>query len=219
MNIWINKGCRSEYVYISFLPQLFPHSLLTTEDFVTEWKLMLGISSFFPSIYMFGFIRRACISLLNPLPLKLVTIWHPQPFSLYLRHGFCSKLDDVEENRVKWICDPVYYQINIAISLLSSVLINKSIKNKKSWNLISISDMTPWYQQKKLIIFYLTHDMWVVSCHRTYTRRAGPWLGHHLDVTALCVRAVGAGSTSVRQCTLSRESYLPQSTRIKFNQP
>ena len=107
MNTWINKGCRSEYVYISFLPQLFPHSLLTTEDFVTEWKLMLGISSFFPSIYMFGFIRRACISLLNPLPLKLVTIWHPQPFSLYLRHGFCSKLDDVEENRVKWICDPV----------------------------------------------------------------------------------------------------------------
>ena len=104
---------------------LFCHnSLLTTEDFVTEWKLMLGISSFFPSIYMFGFIRRACISLLNPLPLKLVTIWHPQPFSLYWRHGFCSKLDDVEENRVKWICDPVYYQINIAISLLSSVLIN-----------------------------------------------------------------------------------------------
>jgi len=37
---------------------------------------------------------------LNPIRLKWMPIWHPLPFSLYLRHGFCS--EDAEANRVKY---------------------------------------------------------------------------------------------------------------------
>ena len=39
-------------------------------------------------------------SIINPICLKWVTIWHPLLFSSYLRHGFRTESEDVEANRV-----------------------------------------------------------------------------------------------------------------------
>ena len=37
---------------------------------------------------------------ITPIRLKWVLIWHPLPFSLYLRHGFGSESEDGKANRV-----------------------------------------------------------------------------------------------------------------------
>ena len=53
----------------------------------------------------------------NPIPLEKVRFWHPLPFSLYLRHGFCSESEDVEGNRVKVWLELTYNRESIHLIL------------------------------------------------------------------------------------------------------
>ena len=55
----------------------------------------------------------------NPIPLELVSIYHHQPFSLYLWHGFCYESEELEGIRAKianWYWLPTKYSLVVTMT-------------------------------------------------------------------------------------------------------
>ena len=120
----------------------YPGVIYSGDDFT-----LTSSGSVLPRILLWKF---AGINPLNPNPFKCASIWHPSPFSLYLRHGFHSEseqcilyarvqlLRTVKQFQLVW-CNLKFFisihdNIGSGLTILETTIGNN---NKDNWRFVT----------------------------------------------------------------------------------